>query len=156
MREVIRAFGIASSLFVLSFVDIAVAQKGLAPNGYYPYGYGGLTFTGEVVEIDEQNQNLTLAFTKNDKTEKFIGHLLAPCGVNSKPKPKTITVASLPPGTVLTAYYNETSKKIDGNKVKENDVIIIRVLKYHGQTIPENQQIMSLCTDQKQLTFRAW
>src|SRR6185312_5270881 len=106
-----------NSLFCLVALisTIGAAQKGSAPNGYYPPSYGGLTFTGEVTAINEQDQTLTLTYTHGNKSETFVGRLQAPCAVNGKGGArKAITVANLAPGTELTAYYSEISKKVNG------------------------------------------
>jgi hypothetical protein len=43
---------------VLFLGALLVAQKGSAPNGYHPAGYGGSTFTGNVVQTTDSTITL--------------------------------------------------------------------------------------------------
>lgn len=58
---------------LLVLANSAFAQHGTAENGYYPTGYQGDTWTGEVVSANEQTHEITLLFTKNGKSENFVG-----------------------------------------------------------------------------------
>ena len=49
----------------------AFGQHGGAPPGYYPPGYSGDTWTGEVVSTDDTTREITLAYTNGTKSETF-------------------------------------------------------------------------------------
>src|SRR5579872_1111554 len=101
---------------------VAFAQYGTAPKNYYPYSYSGSIFTG-VVTNTADNQ-VTLTFTKRDKTDTFIGQFETTCSVPSS-EHRGMMPADIPSGTVLTAFFNVITKKVDGKKIKENQIIAI-------------------------------
>ena len=67
------------ALAALVFAVVAQGQYSTAPNGYYPFGYAGSTFTGNLESVDAENQGLTLTYTKGGKVERFAGRLMAAC-----------------------------------------------------------------------------
>lgn len=107
----------------------AAAQKGAAESDYYPMGYGGDTWTGEVTAFNEETREFTLTYTKGDKTQTFVGVL--PKGYTVKMKDGTdhqVKMEELK-GMRLKAYYMSKSKKeADGTKVKFNEVFKIKFL----------------------------
>ncbi len=54
------------------WVGIALAQKGKAEPDYYPLGYSGDTWTGEVTAFDNDLRTLTLTYTKDKKELTFV------------------------------------------------------------------------------------
>jgi hypothetical protein len=66
------------SLFVLVFVSLAdgaIAQKGRADADWYPQGYGGSIWTGEVTDFDDGKKTLTLTHTNGKKSETFVASI---------------------------------------------------------------------------------
>src|SRR5256885_16752221 len=51
------------------------AQHGTAPNGYFPMGYAGDTWSGEVSAVNDANREITLVYNSSKKTETFVGVL---------------------------------------------------------------------------------
>src|SRR5690349_12296586 len=102
-------------LFTLVFTSAANAQRGTAPNNYYPTWYSGATFSGQV--IGATDDTITLAYTHGTKTETFEGRATAACNLPSSktstdPKPLT----SVPTGSVITAFYEPKTIKVNGQK----------------------------------------
>ena len=54
---------------------VAVAQKGKADADYYPMGYSGDTWTGEVTAFDNEQRTLTLTFIKDKKELTFVAYV---------------------------------------------------------------------------------
>ena len=121
-------------LLILSVIfccGVALAQKGTAEPGYYPVGYHGDTWTGEVTAIDESANQITLTYRKGDKTETFVGTFtekFVMTGMANNPTGTNLKAKDIPLGTRLTIYYIKKSKKVDGEKVKINEIIGIKVL----------------------------
>jgi hypothetical protein len=91
---------------VLSVSGIAWAQHGTAPGGYYPMGYQGDTWTGTVTAANDNTREITLSYTKGDKTETFTGVLQA--GFSLKTKDGSMREAKpsdIPIGMRLVVYY---------------------------------------------------
>jgi hypothetical protein len=60
-------------LFLLAVTcGVALAQKGTAPPDWYPQGYAGSTWTGEVTAFDKEGHTLTLTYTDGKKVQTFI------------------------------------------------------------------------------------
>ncbi|MBV9959834.1 MAG: hypothetical protein JO360_15520 [Acidobacteria bacterium] len=60
---------------VLFCAGVSVAQKGKAEPDYYPMGYAGDIFTGEVTAFDNDARTLTLTFIKDKKPQTFVVYL---------------------------------------------------------------------------------
>lgn len=112
-------------LFICS--GIAVGQHGTAEPGYYPMGFNGDTWSGEVTAVSEDTREFTLTYTKGDKTQTFVGIL--PKGYTVKMKDgrdHEIKMAELM-GMQIKAYYITRSKKdANGVKVKTHEVFKIK------------------------------
>jgi len=135
---------LTQGLISLLFSIIAVAQYGTAPNGNFPASYNGDTFTGTVT-VAEGDQ-LTLTYTKGSKTETFVGKLGAGCSVPTTDKSdRKMTASDIPQGTVATAFFNRNTKKVDGQKVKENLLIAIRFDVWQGQKIADDKKKIWPC-----------
>ena len=112
---------------VLLFSGISVAQHGTAEPDYYPTGYNGDTWSGEVTAANEDTREFTLTYTKGDKKETFVGVLPAGYTVRMKDgRDYAVKVAELI-GMRLKAYYITRSKKdANGAKVKTYEVFKIK------------------------------
>ena len=131
------------------------SQKGTAPNGYYPPGYNGFTFSG-VVESTDAGQ-LILVYTSDRKHEQFVGRLEAPCIWTDKAgTTHTIEVSSIPAGDVLTAFYNPVTIKSGNQKIRENLILAISYAEHSGRKIPEDKRVIVGCSQQHQLQFKAF
>src|SRR5712671_4780248 len=60
---------------VLILLSRARAQHGSAADGYYPFGYAGDTWSGEVTSTNDDTREITLTYNKGSKTETFTGVL---------------------------------------------------------------------------------
>lgn len=54
---------------------MAFAQKGSADPDYYPLGYSGDTWTGEVTAFDNERRTLTLTHGSGDKAVTFVASI---------------------------------------------------------------------------------
>ena len=142
-------------LLLFCKAEMGLAQKGSAPNGYYPPNYSGSTFSGEVTKTNSDSQEMTLLYKKGDKSEEFTAHLEAPCSMNVKGKTIPITVGDTPPGTLLTVFYNEHTTKVNGVKTKDYVIIAISPSRVEGKVIPEDQRRIYFCTSNGQVHFQA-
>jgi DNA-binding beta-propeller fold protein YncE len=148
-------------LTLISFLlaTVAVAQKGTAGSGFYPMGYVGDTWTGEVTATDEDKRELTLTYKKGDKTQTFVA-FIPNTGVGwmtdeegdrviaiypqdeDKDKKKDSNQTGKKPipepahlnlqdliGRRVTVYYISREKKVNEQKVKLNEVIRIKLVK---------------------------
>jgi hypothetical protein len=120
-----------------------MAQKGSAPSGYYPDGYGGDTYTGTVVGTDEHQ--ITLEYTHKGKTESFTAVALHPCVATLKPKPltaKEMPLTAIPRGSLMTVLYsNKKVKRPDGTMGEDHVMIGFAFIKLNGQTVTEPAMI---------------
>lgn len=141
-------------MLVLCFAFIdppLVAQKGTAGSGYYPFGYNGDTWTGEVTSANEDKREITLTFKKGDKVQTFVASVpdaavgwmvdeqgdrviaIWPQDKKEDSKaPKTEPVhLNLPDllGRQITVYYIHREKKANDQKVTFNEVIRIKLIK---------------------------
>jgi hypothetical protein len=143
----------AVGTIIIAFAVAAAGQYGTAPNNYYPDKYNGSTFTGVVAQT--ANDQVTLTYTKGDKTETFTGRFEAPCSVPST-KGGGIMPSDIPGGTVMTVFFNTDTKKMGGQKLKENVILAIALDNWHGQKIAEDKKKIYLCTGNAHVQFRAF
>jgi hypothetical protein len=127
----------AAFLGILLFSGAVFAQHGTAPNGYYPAGYTGNTWTGVVSNVDEAAGEFTLTYTKGSKTETFVGvpeegYVVAPKDGPQRP----LKLSDIHVGRTMTVFYNVVTSKADGKKVTTNSVININ-------SIPNNKKEMT-------------
>lgn len=147
----VRIMGTACIVICLS--AISLGQYRDAPNGYYPDNYMGATFIGEITDVNESQ--LTLTYTKKNKVETFTGRFEAPCSVPLK-NGRAMKTSELPKGTVLTAFFITNTKKVNGQKEKENVVIAISVAGVQGVKIEDLDRVVSYCKGMQRLVFKAW
>lgn len=119
---------------LLLWTGMHLAQHGAAPNGYYPPGYSGDTWTGEVAAVNDQTREITLTYPKKDKTESFTGVLQEGYKVGLKGGgDHELKVSEIPIGTRLTVYYMARWRKSEGKKVKYYEI-------FRVATAPPNKQ----------------
>lgn len=111
---------------LFAFASSAFAQHGTADNGYYPPAYAGDTWTGVVVSANEQNREITLSYTKNGKSQTFIGvpedgYLVHESNGPTRP----LKMSDVPIGRTIKVWYMSETKKVDGHKVKVNTIFLI-------------------------------
>ena len=132
-------------LFCVLLLGAALAaQKGSAPNGYYPAGYGGSTFTGKVVQTSDRT--ITLNYIHGSKTDVFEAYATAPCNVPSSATTAIpMPLSNVQIGAVITVFYEGKTIKVGGHKEKKNQVIAISVLEEDGKKIPKERQLIFYC-----------
>lgn len=111
---------------LFAFASSAFAQHGTADNGYYPPAYAGDTWTGVVVSANEQNREITLSYTKNGKSQTFIGVPEDGYLVHERNGPtRPLKMSDVPIGRTIKVWYVSETKKFDGHKVKVNTIFLI-------------------------------
>ena len=106
-----------SLALILLCTGIAAAQHGTAEPGYYPSGFNGDTWSGEVTAVTEDTREFTLTYTKGSNTQTFVGILPKGYTVKMKDGRDYEVKMSELMGMRLVAYYI-TLKKKDANGVK--------------------------------------
>jgi hypothetical protein len=144
---------IAAIVWASLFPAVTLAQFGTASNNYYPDKYNGSTFTGTVIEV--KGDQITLTYTNKDKTDTFTGHFEANCSVPNV-SGRGMTASDLPVGTVMTAFFNGETKKVNGQKHKENVILAISFDVWQGEKIRDDRKKIYLCSTSPHLQFRAW
>jgi hypothetical protein len=145
------------ALAALVFAVVAQGQYSTAPNGYYPFGYAGSTFTGNLESVDAENQGLTLTYTKGGKVERFAGRLMAACKWKDKNDVQHESrVSDLSKGAVLTAFYSARTRKSGGAKITENLVIGLSYAEIDGKKISDDKRILIFCTKDNAVQFKAF
>jgi hypothetical protein len=132
---------------------VALGQFGTAPNNYYPDKYTGSTFSGTVAEVN--GEQITMTYTNKDKTDTFTGHFEANCSVPNV-NGRSMTASDVPLGTVMTAFFNAETKKVSGQKHKENVILAISFDVWKGEKIREDRKRIYLCSTSPHVRFSAW
>lgn len=116
---------LAFALLICLFLPLlARAQHGSAEDRYYPPGFHGDTWTGVVTATDDRTREIALAFTKASKTEVLVGVLEEGYKVKSSDgTPHVLKASEIPLGTRLKVYYIQRERKVEGRKVKFNEII---------------------------------
>lgn len=111
--------GRLSLVLFAMFCTPSFGQHGSAPQGYYPLGYAGDIWTGEVVSTDDATREITLTYTDGKKSETFTGILKENYQVKMKDgSMKELKPSGIPKGARITVYYEARTKKVDGKKEK--------------------------------------
>lgn len=111
---------------VLALANSASAQHGTAENGYYPSGYQGDTWTGQVISANEQTREITLTYSKNGKSQTFVGVPEDGYLVHEHNGPiRPLKMSDIPIGRTIRVWYMPGTKKVDGQKVKVNSIFLI-------------------------------
>lgn len=101
---------LCSGLLMLVFSGTVVAQKGTAPNGYYPAGYNGATFTGRVVLTTEDT--ITLNYVHGSKTDTLEAYAITPCNLPStKNTTQPMPLSQVQTGAVVTVFYEPKGRR---------------------------------------------
>ena len=114
---------------LLSVGGVSFAQHGTAEHGYYPASYHGETWSGTLTAVNDRSREMTLSYAdKKDKApQTFIGVLQENYVVKAKDgREIELKPSMIPLSTLLTVYYNVTSKKEDGKKIKINAIFLIK------------------------------
>ncbi|HEV2315020.1 MAG TPA: hypothetical protein VGR94_06925 [Candidatus Acidoferrales bacterium] len=113
---------------LLGIAGSAFAQHGTAGNGYYPPGYTGNTWTGQVVSANEQTREITLSYTnpKNGKSQTFIGipadgYLVHEHEGATRP----LRMSDIHVGSTIKVWYLTSTGKVDGKNEKVNVIFQI-------------------------------
>ena len=115
---------------LLALASPGFAQHGEAPNGYYPPGYGGDTWTGEVTATNDATREITLMYTKGSKTETFTGVLREGYKVKLKDgTPHDLKPSEIAPGTRIKVFYSQKTKKDADKKVKYYEIFQFELVK---------------------------
>jgi len=123
-------------LSLLVFSSTVLAQRGVAPNGYYPASYRGDTFTGTVVDSDPATDSVILEFKKSSKPQVLSVRLEGGCSVPSKTG-APMQAKNIPKGTVLTAYYMGRTEKRGAEKQNVDVAIGISFVEWQGKPVSE-------------------
>ena len=114
---------IPAAMFLLMCSATLFGQHGTAPGGYYPTGYAGDTWTGEVVSTDDTTREITLSYKTEKKSETFTGVLIDNFHVKMKDgSTKELKPSEIPKAARIIVYYQPKTKKIDGKKVTYNEI----------------------------------
>jgi hypothetical protein len=117
------------AVFLLAIAGALQAQHGTAPNGYWPMGFNGDTWTGEVTAVNDDSREIALVYSGKKKTETFVGVLQQ--GYNAKLKdgtPVELKVSTIHLGTRLEVYYMPKDRKIKGRKEKFYEIFQVHFL----------------------------
>ena len=124
MRKVVLTIAL-----VLLCSGIAAAQHGTAEPDYYPTGFHGDTWSGDVTAANEDTREFTLTYTKGDKSETFVGVLPAGYTVKMKDGRDYVVKVTELIGMRLKAYYiTRTTKDATGAKGKTYEVFKIKFI----------------------------
>lgn len=131
-------------LALCSINAVAVAQKGTAPPGFYPQGFNGDTWSGEVTAADEDKREITLTHGQGDKAKTFVAYIpdagvytskgpdnsiIVEIGsIDAKPTKSTTPAAphmklsNLLARQITVYYINREKKDANGEKIKFQEV----------------------------------
>jgi hypothetical protein len=117
----------AACLFLVA--GVLHAQHGTAPNGYFPMGYAGDTWTGEVSGTNDASREITLVYNGSKKIETFVGVVQQGYKVKLKDGSESeLKVSMIPTGTPLRIFYMARDRKVDGKKEKFYEIFRIDFL----------------------------
>jgi hypothetical protein len=151
MRKTIIRLTLMACLVAASGLN---AQKGTAPDGYYPAGYMGSTFTGSLLPAGNNPSRFTLVFAKNGKSETFSAQLEAKCRLSNKAGvTQSFQMEAFSAGAVLTAYYRTAKNKTTHEK--ENIAIALSFAENKAGRIPDEKRVLITCSE-GQTQFKAF
>jgi len=133
------------------------AQRGTAPNGYYPPNYSGAIFTGTLESATPDTRQVTLLYVKRADTQRFLGRVESACGWKDKDgTAHTFEISDVPKGTVLTAFYESVTNKSGTQPAKENVIFAISYVELNGKKIPDEKRIIIHCSSGQFVRFKAF
>jgi len=116
---------ILAALTILS--SAAFGQHGTAESGYFPIGYNGDIWTGVIAATNEATREITLSYTKGQKTETFVGVLEDGYKVKMKDGSlHELRLSEIQLGTRVTVYYMQAERKEGGKKRKYYKIFRIK------------------------------
>ena len=101
---------LVSGLIIMSALT-AMAQRGTAEAGYYPLGYSGATWTGEVTAFDNQLRTLTLTYSKGNKTQTFVASI-PDAPYHQASDPNKLTVIEFPYDKAATSQKYQFANRV--------------------------------------------
>jgi len=121
---------VLAALFSMTLCSAVFGQHGTAPDGYYPAGYSGDTWTGEVVSTDDKTREITITSITGKKSETFTGVLRDNYQVKMKDgSSKELKPSDIPKGAHIVVFYQPKTRKVDGNKAKYYEIFQINTVK---------------------------
>jgi hypothetical protein len=120
-----------ATIFLMTFCIPVFAQHGSAGTGYFPLGYAGDTWSGEVVSSSDTTREITLTYTNGKKSETFTGVLIDNYRVKSQQDGSMIELkpSDIPKGARIIVFYQAKTKKANGNKVKYYEIFQLNTSK---------------------------
>jgi hypothetical protein len=119
-----------SMVFLATLCAGIDGQHGSAPPGYYPVGYSGDIWTGEIVSTDDVTREITLTYTNGKKSETFTGILKENYQVKMRDgSMKELKPSGIPKGSRITIFYQAKTRKLNGNKEKYYEIFEINRVK---------------------------
>jgi hypothetical protein len=118
-----------AACILLALAGLLHAQHGEAGNGYFPIGYAGDTWTGEVSAVNDDTREITLVYNGAGKSETFVG-VLQP-GYKAKLKDGSlaeVTVSLIHIGRRMRVFYMAKERKVSGHKEKFYEIFRIDFL----------------------------
>lgn len=104
------------------------AQRGQAPPGCYPLNYFGLTWSGDITAVSDQDRTITLTYTKGSKTQTFTGKLSDGFSVKyTDGTVKDLLPSDIPSNAAAMAYYIDFTEKVDGKKATVHEIFMLDV-----------------------------
>ena len=119
-----------TTIFLAMFCTAVFGQHGTAHEGYFPIGYSGDTWTGEVVSTNDTTREITLVYTNGKKSETFTGVLKDNFQVKMKDGSMgELIPSSLPKGARITVFYQVKTRKVDSKKIKYCEIFQLNAVK---------------------------
>ncbi|HEY6250889.1 MAG TPA: hypothetical protein VI685_13090 [Candidatus Angelobacter sp.] len=107
----------------------ARGQQGTAPDGYYPPGYMGDTWTGTITAVDADKREITLTYTDKKGPHNFVAYVPEHYKVHLKNgQEQEVKMADFEIGRPIRVYYIAKTIKMDNQKVKRNEIIKIEII----------------------------
>lgn len=118
-------------MFLMTFCVAVFAQHGSAGNGYFPPGYAGDTWTGDVVSTSDATREITLTYSKGNTAVIFTGVLIDNYRIKSQQDGSMIELkpSDIPKGARIIVFYQAKTKKVNGNKVKYYEIFQLNTAK---------------------------
>ncbi len=120
-----------ATMFLMTFCVAVFAQHGSAGNGYFPPGYAGDTWTGDVVSTSDATREITLTYSKGNTAVIFTGVLIDNYRIKSQQDGSMIELkpSDIPKGARIIVFYQAKTKKVNGNKVKYYEIFQLNTAK---------------------------
>lgn len=120
---------LSAALFVIVGHVPLWGQHGTAEAGYYPMGFVGDTWTGVVTAVNDDTREITLTYTKSNRTQTFVGVLVEGYKVKLRDgSVRELKVSQIPIGSRIKVYYMPRQRKSEGKKVRYYGIFRIEFL----------------------------